>query len=135
MSRRPGGRIYLDTCVLLYAVESADARGDVVRDRLARTPSSLVVSPLVAMEALVGPIRSGDIEIRDRYVAVLGLLDVVELPMPVFLRAAELRASTGLRTPDALHLAAAQVHGCAALWTNDDRLAAASRGLALNVLA
>ena len=35
--------------------------------------------------------------------------------------------------PDALRLACAQ-HQCEALWTNDDRLAQASHGLARNVL-
>ena len=44
------------------------------------------------------------------------------------------KRSSSLRTPDALHLAAAQVHGCSALWTNDSRLAVAGRGLAVDVL-
>jgi predicted nucleic acid-binding protein len=48
--------------------------------------------------------------------------------------AAQLRARFNLRPPDALHLACAQVHGCDALWTNDDRLVAASHGLAVNLL-
>jgi predicted nucleic acid-binding protein len=39
-----------------------------------------------------------------------------------------------LRTPDGLHLACAQHHRCAELWTNDDRLTRASHGLASNVL-
>ena len=56
------------------------------------------------------------------------------MPEPVYLQAAELRARFGLRTPDALHLACAQHHRCDALWTNDDRLTRASRGLARNVL-
>ena len=56
------------------------------------------------------------------------------LPEAVFLAAAQLRARFGLRTPDALHLACAQHHGCDALWTNDDRLASAGHGLARNVV-
>jgi len=56
------------------------------------------------------------------------------MPDPVYLHAARLRAHFGLRTPDALHLACAQHHGCDALWTNDDRLAQAAHGLALNLL-
>ena len=34
-----------------------------------------------------------------------------------------------------IHLAAAQVSGCAELWTNDLRLAAASHGLAVDIVA
>jgi hypothetical protein len=33
------------------------------------------------------------------------------------------------------HLATAQFHNCEALWTHDARLATASHGLAVNVLA
>ncbi|MBP8803259.1 MAG: PIN domain-containing protein [Pseudoxanthomonas sp.] len=51
------------------------------------------------------------------------------------MQAAHLRAHFGLKTPDALHLAAAQHHRCQALWTNDERLSKAGHGLAVNVLA
>jgi predicted nucleic acid-binding protein len=65
-----------------------------------------------------------------------GLRRLVNLPLPeaVFLQAARARAQFGLKTPDAIHLAAAQHHRCAALWTNDDRLAQAGHGLAVNIL-
>ena len=38
------------------------------------------------------------------------------------MRATELRASHGLKTADALHLATALQHGCVALISNDKRL-------------
>jgi predicted nucleic acid-binding protein len=59
----------------------------------------------------------------------------LDMPEPVYLQAGQLRARFGLKTPDALHLACAQHHRCDALWTNDDRLAQASEGLALRILA
>jgi predicted nucleic acid-binding protein len=59
----------------------------------------------------------------------------LELDETAFLHAAELRARHGLKTPDALHLAAAQLTGCRELWTNDARFAAASRGLAVDVVS
>lgn len=60
----------------------------------------------------------------------------ISLPMPdgVYGLATQLRARFNLKTPDALHLGCAQFHGCDALWTNDDRLAQAGHGLAVNVL-
>ncbi len=43
----------------------------------------------------------------------------------VFDRAADIRAA-GLRTADALHLAAAEATSCDEFWTNDRRLSGAS---------
>ncbi|MGH6877062.1 MAG: type II toxin-antitoxin system VapC family toxin [Rhizomicrobium sp.] len=51
------------------------------------------------------------------------------------MQAARLRASFALKTPDALHLACAHYRRCDGLWTNDERLAKASHGLAKNTLA
>jgi len=52
----------------------------------------------------------------------------------VFDRAATLRARHRLKTPDALHLAAAIEAGCDEFWTNDHRLDTAASGY-LRVLA
>ena len=53
----------------------------------------------------------------------------------VFDLATELRAEHGIKTPDALHLAAAIHGGCDALWTNDKRLArAAAERIRIKVL-
>ncbi|MBU1586915.1 MAG: type II toxin-antitoxin system VapC family toxin [Actinobacteria bacterium] len=129
------GLIYLDSCILIYALEDASTRGDAVRSRLARTEHTLAISPLVMLECLVGPIRAADLALRDRYQGALERCDHINLGVPEYERAAELRARHGLRTPDALHLAAAQLGGCTQLWTNDARLAAASKGLAVDVVA
>lgn len=126
--------IYLDSCIAIYAIEDVGERGQCVRDRIASTDETLAVSPLVAHECLVGPYRARDLELRDHYLEFLDRLEHIALSLDVFLRAAELRAHTGLRTPDALHLAAAQHAGCSELWTNDSRFAKASRGLAVSIL-
>ena len=69
-----------------------------------------------------------------RYEAGMAQFVQLALNEAVFLQAAQLRARFNLKTPDALHLACAQHHGCTALWTNDDRLAQAAHGLAQNIL-
>ncbi len=102
---------------------------------MAREPiESFVVSSLVNMECLVKPIKTGDLELQRRYET--GLNEFVQLPLPdaIFLQAAHLHARFGLKTPDALHLACAQYHGCDALWTNDERFTQAGHGLARNIL-
>jgi predicted nucleic acid-binding protein len=89
---------------------------------------------VVKCECLVGPIGRGD-PVRERACTELFELFVaLAMPDTVYLQAAELRARFALRMPDALHLACAQNHRCAALWTNDNRLVQASHGLARNVL-
>lgn len=128
--------IYLDSCVLIYAVERPDDLGAQVRTLMAQHRTErFAISPLVMHEVLVLPIRRGADAVIAAYDAAFSEHDVIDLGLPEFLRAAELRAATpGLKTPDSLHLAAAQLAGCTALWTNDQRLAAASGGLAIDVI-
>lgn len=129
------GLIYLDACLLIYAIEEHPLWAGNVRNAIKNEPDArFAVSPLIKMECLVKPLRTGDIAMQRRYEA--GLNEFVQLPMieTIFLQAAMLRARFGLKTPDALHLACAQHHGCTALWTNDDRLAQAGHGLVRNVL-
>jgi uncharacterized protein len=130
------GLIYLDACLLIYLVEQHALWGRRVDQAIADIPeSNFGISPLVKLECLVGPIERGDPVLRLAYEAAFDRLAMVEMPDPVYLQAAELRARFDLRTPDALHLSCAQYHRCEALWTNDDRLARASHGLARNVFA
>ena len=127
--------IYLDSCILIYAVEDAGPRGDVVRRALREVDVAVASSPLALHECLVLPARERNPELRDRYLALFERMETVALDAGAFIRSAELRADFGLKTPDALHLAAAQLSGCTELWTNDERLAAASHGLAVDILA
>lgn len=129
------GLIYLDTCLVIYATERDPKFGErTVAAIRAKRDTRFAVSPLVKLECLVKPMKSGDLVLQSYYEAALGQLVQLPLPEPVFLAAAQLRARFGLKTPDALHLACAQHHGCDALWTNDDRLSQAAHGLAKNVL-
>lgn len=126
--------IYLDTNIVIYAVEDRSERGEKVRTALASLTEPVAASPLVLHECLVRPIRDKDLELCDLYREAYHHLHQVDLDLEVLVRAAELRAEFGVRTPDAIHLAAAQLARCDALWTNDQRLASASRGLAVDIL-
>jgi uncharacterized protein len=127
--------IYLDSCIVIYAVEDELERGSAVRQRLADAgDAEVAITHLVTMECLVGPLRDDNLALHDLYLRALDQFTVLDLGRDQFQRAAQLRARHGLRAPDALHLAAAQLAGCDELWTNDARLANAARGLAINVL-
>ena len=130
------GLIYLDACVLIYAHEGSPACAQRILEKMdAQADARLAVSPLVKLECLVGPMRSGNLVLQRGYEAALARLLLLDMSEDVYLQAAELRARFGLKTPDALHLALAQIHGCDEFWTNDDRLAAAAGRLARNLCA
>ncbi len=77
----------------------------------------------------------GTAALRLQYRDTIAKFQGAVLAAPVFERAARLRARHRLKTPDAIHLAAALEHGCDEFWTNDRRLAAAAEGaLAIRVL-
>lgn len=128
--------IYLDSCVLIYAVEDDGVLGNRIRQALADVgDEEVAISPLVAMECLTGPIRDENQVLYDHYVRTFEQLEMRELSLPQFTRAASLRAQHRIKTPDALHLAAAQTHGCRQLWTRDSALVSAAPAFAINVFA
>lgn len=129
------GLIYLDACLVIYLAERHAKWGKPVKTAMAKLPDArFAVSPLVKLECLVGPIKRADAMLQDAYADIFEVFETLPMPEPVYLRAAQLRARFGLKTPDALHLACAQHHRCDALWTNDDRLEKVSRGLARRIL-
>jgi uncharacterized protein len=129
------GLIYFDACLLIYLAERHAGWGEPVAETMAGAADARFgISPLVKCECLVGLLKRGDPVLERAYITLFAVFLSLPMPEPVYLQAAQLRARFNLRTPDALHLACAQHHRCAALWTNDDRLAQASHGLARNVL-
>lgn len=114
--------IYLDSCVLIYALERDDEIGQQVRARLESATEVLAISPLVQFECLVGVLRAEYAVLYQSYQQAFARLRRITLSDDTFVSAAQLRAKHGLKTPDAIHLAAAVGSGCSALWTNDDRL-------------
>jgi predicted nucleic acid-binding protein len=129
------GLIYLDSCLLIYLLEDHPEFAASARAAVAGAgPARLAISPLVQHECLVGPLRRGDPVLQSAYESFFQRFLRLPMTEQVFAQAAHLRARFGLKTPDALHLACAQQHRCDALWTNDERLAQAAHGLAVNLL-
>jgi uncharacterized protein len=127
--------IYLDSCLLIYAIEDAGDRGHRARVLInEHEAEGLVISPLVKLECLVGPLRAGGPVIQHRYERAFSELTSVPMGDSIFTRAAQLRAEHRLTTPDTLHLAAALMSGCDALWTNDRRLVRAVGDFAIAIV-
>ena len=129
--RRP----YVDACVFIYWLERAGPVAEAAVRWLENQPdAAMCVSPLVRLEVLVKPLRSGNQALVRSYEALLAKQEWLPIGDDVFARALDLRAKHGLKTPDALHLATALHHGCTELWTHEARLKAAAGALAVNVL-
>lgn len=125
--------IYLDSCVLIYAIEQHPEFGAATQQAIALADSKFAISPLVKMECLVQPLRRGNVELKKRYEAAFDHLATLSMPEEVYLDATMLRARFNLKTPDALHLSCAQHNQCKALWTNDNRFSKAGHGLPVNI--
>ena len=118
-------RIYLDSAPVIYSVERVAPWYQAVDAKLSAAGVTRLVSDLTRMECRVGPIRSGNVmllaDFDDFFLRSVGA--VLSLSPPVCDRAAEIRARFALKTPDAIHLAAATLAGCDVFLTNDRRLA------------
>lgn len=124
-------RLYWDACVLVYRIQDVEPWNRRIASALAAIAApKLVVSELTRMECRVKPLREADLATLAKYEKFFAArtLGWVPLARPVFELAADLRARHALKTPDALHLAAAIVGKCSALWTNDRRLEQAAAG-------
>ena len=85
----------------------------------------IVTSSLTLLEVLVVPYRAGRIALAERYEELLTRsrnLRLIDIDRSQLQAAAQLRAIHGVRTPDALQLAAGLTTRCPAFVTNDRRL-------------
>lgn len=134
------GSVYLDANSIIYSVEGVEPYRTLLEPLwLASNPATfwLASSELVLLEVLVGSLKMGNVQLETNFRAILQhSSDVQLLPitLPILERAAQLRAMSNLKTPDAIHAATALEYGCALFVTND---AAFRRvpGLHVSVLA
>jgi predicted nucleic acid-binding protein len=128
--------IYLDSCIVIYLIERHPQYVAIVERALADLGEAIIVSsPLVRLEVLVKPMQDGDEQLIRLYHQFLATNRMLPITDDIFDAALNLRVQHRLKTPDALHLALAEKHGCSALWTNDNRLANAGSGISVNILA
>lgn len=119
------GLVYVDACVVIYAVERYPAYVAALQPLWEAAHANnihLVSSALCLMETLVGPLKHGNAALVADYERLFRLRAVRLLPLTedVLREAARLRAtSPPLRAPDAMHAATAQLAGCTLFLTND----------------
>ena len=122
------GKVGVDTAIFIYWIEESPVWLPVIEPlfRAAdRGQIELVTSALTLLEVLVIPYRANDDALAGRYETLLSRgrgVRLVDISRQQMRRAAGIRAKWGVRTPDALQLAAALDAGCSSFITNDRRL-------------
>ena len=122
------GSVAVDTAVFIYFIEEAPDFLPIVAPLFQDADTGnreLVTSAVTLLEVLVVPYRASDHTLAERYEALLTRsrgVRLIDLTRDQLLSAAQLRAATGVRTPDALQMAAALSARCTAFITNDRRL-------------
>ena len=134
------GPLAIDTAIFIYFIEK-NPRFLPLIDPLFREADDgtreLVTSALTLLEVLVVPLRARNRSLADRYEALLTRsrgIRLVDMTRDQLRAAAQLRATTGFKTPDALQVAAAIGAGCRTFLTNDRRLPSVS-GLQIRQLS
>lgn len=124
------GAVGIDTAVFIYFIEEQPKFLPLIEPLFKQADEGrreLITSALTLLEVLVVPYRAGNRLLADRYEALLTRsrgIRFVDLTREQLRAAAQLRAVTGVKTPDALQLVAALTAGCTTFLTNDRRLPA-----------
>jgi len=122
------GSVAVDTAIFIYFIEENPRFLPEILPLFKQADQGkreLITSALTLLEVLVVPYRVGNRRLAERYEALLTRsrgIRLVELSHDQLRAAAQLRAATGIKTPDALQLVAAIGGGCATFLTNDRRL-------------
>jgi predicted nucleic acid-binding protein len=121
----------LDASVMIAALDNKDHHHQRVKAFLQATSSQLRVHPLTLAEALVQPVRFGHGELILATLTQSGIIPVAgDTVTPLVL--ATTRQTSGLKLPDAIVLATAQILG-ASLATVDAKLASAAAAVGITL--
>lgn len=135
-----GRRVYLDANVFIYAINLFPPFASVISALFAASDAGRitpVTSELTAAELLVKPFRDADAGHEAACRAMLfgsARLEVAPVTRDLLIESARLRATSGLKLPDAIHLATAALARCDAMLTNDARFRAAGPSLEVVLL-
>lgn len=116
--------VYVDTAIIIYSVEKFPTYYATLEPlwlKLKAKEIRVISSELALMETLVLPLRNSDADLLQTYESLLTASEMRLIPVTLSLlrNAASLRATTNLKTPDAIHAATALDAGCTLFLTND----------------
>jgi uncharacterized protein len=120
--------VYLDSCLIISLIDGDASQRQLLKKQLVK--HSIYSSELARLETRLLAIRSNNQNSLQNFDRFFAACEIIALDRAVFEQATLLRAKSQLKTPDALHLAAAIHAGCQEFWTDDRQLKkAASQSL------
>lgn len=120
-----GSCIYLDSNIWIYALEPISEYSQPLTALFEATDAgslTLVTSELSLAEILVRPIQKANVLEQEAYIEAITSTDsliVMPVDRSILIGAAEIRANTKLKLPDAIHAATAMASSCTTFLTND----------------
>ena len=117
-------RIFLDACIVIDLVEARPEQQELLKILI--TGKEVFGSELVRMESRLQALRDRREDLLATYDDYFARCQLVLFDRTLFDLASCLRIDHRIKTPDALHLAAALIGGCEQFWTNDNHLAKAA---------
>lgn len=119
-----GSKVYVDTSVLIYTLEVNTDYFSLLQPLWIKFQTGeieLVSSELILMEVLVLPLRNNNESLVSDYEQLLlnSAMQLIAISQDILKQAANLRATTNLKTPDAIHAATAISINCDLFITND----------------
>ena len=119
--------IYLDACLYIYYLENHHEFGASAARFFEKAEAGkhfLVASPLILHEILSGLYGQPDIDTDQIYGLLVTYPGIrwIDYSIEIADLSAQLRAESGVRTPDSIHLATAIFAKCQNFITNDRRL-------------
>jgi len=127
-----GDHIYLDTNIWIYALEGFPAFAQnltALFQALDLGTLTAVTSELSLAEVLVKPMQKQNATQQAIYKQAISStqnLSIIPVGREILIAAAQLRAITNLKLPDAIHAATALSSQCSTFLTNDQRFQAVS---------
>jgi predicted nucleic acid-binding protein len=138
MTDPANARVYVDSNVLIYAVEGVAATAGPAKEliRFLRNRRDLMFTSEIALAEVLAPSKRPDAwplpAKRRTYLDLLlwsGAVSLVPVTRDILIRTADLRKVTPLKLPDAIHLTSAIHAGCGFLVTGDNDFKKLPKGM------
>jgi predicted nucleic acid-binding protein len=126
LTEQLGPSVYLDTNIIIYAVEGYETHAAPIKSLLQGLTEGEIIavtSELTLAEVLVKPKRDGNAKLEEAYRRLLlptKSLRNSTVSREILEAAAGIRATSALKLPDAIHWATAIFEHCDSFLTNDD---------------